>query len=97
MQNQARHGGNEQMNETEVGGGYLAANEPAGTMRRRWLISDFEFYRMIVCLLLSFFLCCFFLNVFVSFPSLRFFYVISNQSLKINCVLIAIWIISSEI
>lgn len=35
MQNQARHGGNEQMNETEVGGGYLAANEPAGTMRRR--------------------------------------------------------------
>lgn len=35
MQNQARHGGNERMNETEVGGGYLAANEPAGTMRRR--------------------------------------------------------------
>lgn len=33
MQNQAK--AREQMNETEVGGGYLAANEPVGTMRRR--------------------------------------------------------------
>lgn len=55
------------MNETEVGGGYLAANEPVGTMRRRWLISDFEFYRMIVCPLLSFFL-----YLPVSFSCFRF-------------------------
>lgn len=33
MQNQPKAEAWEQMNETEVGGGYLAANEPVGTMR----------------------------------------------------------------